>query len=88
MEPVFEYPVSASQVIAGYENEDTSSQVDPGTLFGHVAVDATRRAEEGWRIASIGSMPLRQMGTAANIFLQSGGQYSTRAVVIVVYERS
>jgi len=32
-------------------------------------------------------MPMRQMGTAGNIFFQSGGQFATQLTVAVVYAK-
>ena len=80
-----ELPAGEGQLIVLYVNEDTTSQIEPGTVAGDLAADAAVRLAEGWRLLSVASMPLRQMGTAGNIMFQSGGQYVTQVPLMATY---
>jgi hypothetical protein len=82
---VQEFYAGQGQTIALYVSEDTGQMISIDQLWAFVAQDAQRRAAEGWKIVSVGSLPLRQMGTAGNIFLQSGGQFATMASIVIVY---
>ena len=88
MEATFEHAIGADQVLAGYVAPNSGRGLDPQSIMGWVAGDAARRAALGWKIASLTTMPMRQMGTAGNIFFQSGGQFITQVAVAVVYERA
>lgn len=82
-----EQPAGDDQLIVVYVNRDGGGAVDIGALFNEVGRDAARLRGEGWRLVSVGSTPVRQMGTAGNIFFQSGGQYATQIAVSAVYSR-
>jgi hypothetical protein len=81
-------PAGEGQMIVLYVNEDTSEQIAPEQVAGYVAEDAARRLAEGWKLVSVGSMPIRQMGTAGNVLFQSGGQFATQVGLIAVYGRA
>jgi hypothetical protein len=81
----FDYPAGDGQQVVLYVSDDAGVALDPDTLFAEVAADAAEFAGRGWRIVSIATMPIRQMGTAGNIFFQSGGQFATKAAIVVVY---
>lgn len=83
-----EYPAGTNQKIAVYVTDDRGAPLSPDAIFAFVAADADEQERQGWRIVSMALMPVRQMGTAGNIFFQSGGQYATKAAVGVVYARS
>lgn len=82
-----EQPAGDDQLIVVYVNRDSGTGVEIGELFGEVARDAARLRADGWRLVSIGSAPVRQMGTAGNIFFQSGGQYATQMALSALYNR-
>lgn len=83
-----EMQAGPNQAIVVYVAEDTSTMVDPVSIWGEVSEDAKIRADKGWRMLSIAVMPMRQMGTAGNILFQSGGQFATQVAVTVLYGRS
>jgi hypothetical protein len=83
-----ELQAGPNQLIVVYETDDTSSMIEPTSIWARVATDAERRAAEGWRILSTAVTPMRQMGTAGNILFQSGGQFATQVAVTVVYARA
>lgn len=70
-----------------YVNRDAGAAVDVAALMSEVGKDAARLRAEGWRLVSVGSLHMRQMGTAGNILFQSGGQYATQTAVSAVYSR-
>lgn len=80
-----EHAAGDGQKIVLYVSDDRSIPLEPDMLFEEVAADAATLAGSGWRIVSMATMPIRQMGTAGNIFFQSGGQFATKAAVVVVY---
>jgi hypothetical protein len=82
-----EYDAGPDQTIVLLVTEDYGGPLDPGEIFQAVADEARDRATSGWRIVSISTMPVRQMGTAGNIFFQSGGQFASKAAVAVVFGR-
>ena len=82
-----ELPAGPQQRIVLYVTDDNASQVDPAYAWAYIARDAESQAVDGWEIVSTGVMPLRQMGTAGNIFFQSGGQFVTQAAISVVYAK-
>ena len=67
-----------------YLPADVGTELDPMQIFGDVASDASARARDGFRIVSMGSMPLRHAGA---MFGNDGSGYQTKASVAVVYER-
>jgi hypothetical protein len=79
-----EHAAGDGQKIVIYLSDDRGL-LEPDVLFEDVAADAATLAGSGWRIVSKATMPIRQMGTAGNIFFQSGGQFATKAAVVVVY---
>jgi hypothetical protein len=83
-----EYPAGDGQKIVVYVTEDVGQPLDPLGIFATVASDSAEEALAGWRIVSTAVLPLRQMGTAGNIFFQSGGQFATRAGLAVFYGKA
>jgi hypothetical protein len=83
-----EYPAGTNQKIVVFVSDDRGYALDPELLFRVVAEDAAAEEQHGWRIVSTTLMPMRQMGTAGNVFFQSGGQFATKAAVAVVYARA
>ena len=83
----FEYAAGDGQQVVLYVSDDAGVGLEPDVLVGEIAADAAELASRGWRIVSVATMPLRQMGTAGNILFDSGGQYATKAAIIVVYGR-
>jgi hypothetical protein len=82
-----EFEAGNGQLIVVYVNEDTGAGVDADDLAGELARDAAERQAKGWRLSSVTSFPLRQMGTAGNILFQSGGQYATQVAMLAVYSQ-
>jgi hypothetical protein len=82
-----EQPAGEGQLIVLYVNEDKSAAIDPAGLINEVGRDAARLQADGWKLASLGGLPMRQMGTAGNIMFQSGGQYATQVAVVALYTR-
>lgn len=80
-----EHQAGPNQKYVIFVSDDRGYAVDPDDLFVVAAADAAAEAERGWRIASATVMPMRQTGTAGNVFFQSGGQYATQAALAVVY---
>jgi hypothetical protein len=80
-----EYAAGPNQLIVVYVSEDTGEMIDVDEVWASIAADAQARAAQGWRIVSTAGVPMRQMGTAGNILLQSGGQYATQATIAIVY---
>jgi hypothetical protein len=80
-----EFPAGEDQLIVVYVNQDTAESIDVTTFFNEIASEAAAKRELGWRLRSIASMPMRQMGTAGNIMFQSGGQYATQVALVVVF---
>jgi len=83
----FEQEAGADRLIVMLVNQDASEQVDAPAFLAEIGRDAAQREAYGWKVISIGSVPLRQSGTAGNVLFQSGGQYSTQVAVMVVYAR-
>ena len=82
-----EYPAGPGQLIVVYVGEDDGGGAAPGSLAAGIAADADRRAAAGWRLVSSSVFPLRQLGTAGNVFFQTGGQYATQLAAIVLYAK-
>jgi hypothetical protein len=83
-----EHQAGPNQKIVVLVSDDRGYALDPDVLFEVAAADAAAEAEHGWQILSTSVMPMRQMGTAGNIFFQSGGQFATRAALAIVNGRS
>lgn len=80
-----ELPAGEGQLIVVYANEDDASQIQVVHMVNEVALDAARLSQEGWRLMSLASVPMRQMGTLGNVMLQSGGQYVTQVALVAAY---
>jgi hypothetical protein len=83
-----ELPAGDDQLIVTYVNQDEGTQVDVEAMLRFCGEDAATRATSGWRLVSVGGLPLRQMGTAGNVIFQSGGQYATQGAIVAVYARN
>jgi hypothetical protein len=83
-----EFEAGPGQVLVVYTSGDTGGEVSAPAFARDIAADAARRAAGGWRIVSESCFPVRQTGTAGNVFFQSGGQFATQLSAIVVYARS
>jgi hypothetical protein len=77
-----EFAAGAGQVIVVYVSNDTSNEVDPGSLYGEIAVDAAARLLKGQRIVSLAATPLRH---AQSFIGRQGSGYETKISVAVVY---
>ncbi|MEX2546767.1 MAG: hypothetical protein WD830_03140 [Chloroflexota bacterium] len=75
------------QLMVAFVNRDESAQIDVQAMLTEVGRDAAEREAAGWRLVSLGGLPMRQMGTAGNVLFQSGGQFATQVAVVVVYAR-
>jgi hypothetical protein len=82
-----EQPAGDDQLIVLYVNRDTGGAVEVGEMMGEVGKDAARLRSDGWRLVSVGSLPMRESGTAGNVLFQSGGGYVTQLTVAAVYAR-
>jgi hypothetical protein len=82
------YAAGPDQLIVVYVSDDTGGMIDVDAAWASIARDAADRAAQGWRIVSTAGVPMRQMGTAANILFQSGGQFATQASIAIVYARN
>jgi hypothetical protein len=82
--PSQEFEAGPDHLIVVYLPLDTSTEVDPLSIFSWIAADASRRAASGLRMLSMTAMPLRHAGTA---FGQEGSGYETKTSVAVLYER-
>lgn len=79
-----EYGAGPDQTLVVYTPDDIGMELDPLAIFQEIAADASSRANDGMRIASMTSMPLRHAG----LFLgKDGSGYETAVAVAVVYER-
>jgi hypothetical protein len=75
------------QLIVAFVSVDDGTAPDPIAVMSEIGRDAARRRAAGWQLASIGAWPARQTGTAGNVLFQSGGQFTTQLVVVVVNTR-
>lgn len=82
--PTQEFEAGPDHLIVVYLPADTSTELDPISIFSWIAGDATQRAASGLRMLSMTAMPLRHAGTA---FGQEGSGYETKTSVAVLYER-
>ena len=79
-----EFEAGSDQWIVVYVPPDMGIELDPAGIYAEVADDAAKRAEDGQRIVSMHTMPLRHSG----VFMgRDGSGYETRAAVVVVYAR-
>jgi len=83
-----EFEAGPGQVLVVYTSGDTGGEVSVPAFARDISADAVLRAADGWRIVSESSFPVRQTGTAGNVFFESGGQFATQPSAIVVYARS
>jgi hypothetical protein len=85
---MYEAPAGPDQQFVTYVSDDNGGGA-PVEWFVQkvVAPDAERRAADGWEIVSASVLPIRQVGTAGNVFFQSGGQYATQLSAVVLYRR-
>jgi hypothetical protein len=74
-------------MIVTFVNRDEGAVIDVESLLSELADDAAARESAGWRLVSVGGLPMRQMGTAGQVVFDSGGQFATQAVVVAVYAR-
>ena len=82
-----QFEAGKNQLIALFVSDDTGQTIDPAAVYGAVAEDAAVAEGLGWRIVSMDTVPVRQLGTVGNVFFQSGGQFTTQVAVAVVYGR-
>ncbi|HLY13330.1 MAG TPA: hypothetical protein VKR24_03190 [Candidatus Limnocylindrales bacterium] len=80
-----EFSAGAGQTIVVYVSNDTSNEVDPGSLFGEIAQDAAARLLKGQRIVSLAATALRH---AQGFMSRQGSGYETKVSVAVVYASS
>jgi hypothetical protein len=80
-----EFEAGPDQLLVVYQPDDVSVELDPVTIFSQIADDAAARAEDGFRIISLTSMPLRHAGTYLG---QEGSGFETKVAVAVLYERA
>ena len=71
-------------VIVYLSHEDPVFEV--GALANAVAEDAALRLKGGWRLLSVGSLPIGQSGQS-NFLAVSTGQHTTQAALIATYSR-
>ena len=79
-----EFDAGPDQTSVVYGPEDIGMELDPLAIFQEIAADASSRARDGMRIASMTSMALRHAGA---MFGNDGRGYETSVAVAVVYER-
>lgn len=82
-----ERPAGENQLIVAFVNRDEGEALDVEATLTCVAEHAAARERTGWQLASLGGLPMRQMGTAGNVLFQSGGQFATQVAVVAVYTR-
>ncbi len=78
------FEAGANRRIITYDSDDTGGAADLERFAAGIATAAQAQAEAGWHVVSSSVFPLRQMGTAGNIFFQSGGQFATQLAAVVV----
>ena len=83
----FELPAGEGQLIVVYFNTDSGQPIDVGAMVTQLAADSADRLAAGWKLRSVATAPMRQMGTAGNVLFQSGGQFATQAAWVAVYSR-
>jgi hypothetical protein len=72
------------QVIVLYVPPDTGGELDPEMIYGRIAEDAMKRDQDGMRIVSMHTMPLRHAGVYLG---RNGSGFESRVAVVTVYER-
>jgi hypothetical protein len=80
-----EFSAGAKRRMVTYLSEDDGSPVNLDAFAARVSAAAETEAARGWQIVSFNVFPIRQTGTAGNVFFQSGGQYATQLAAVVVY---
>lgn len=78
-----EFQVGEHQVMVVYVPRDDGPDVDPFKIHDAIARYAAVRANAGWRLATITSMPLRHTGTTLGGIFGSG--IATKVAVTIVY---
>lgn len=79
-----EFEAGPDQWLVVYVPADIGGELDPAKIYGHVAADAVKRAEDGQRIVSQHAMPLRHAGVYLG---RQGSDFETRVAIVTVYER-
>ena len=82
-----EFPAGSDRRMVTYYSDDSGGAVNLDLFAARVAKAAEVEAAAGWRVVSANVFPLRQTGTAGNVFFQSGGQFATQLAALVVYGR-
>jgi len=82
-----EYPAGNDQKLVVYVSSDDGGPVDFDEIMLAFSEEAARLERDGWQIVSTSVLPMRQTGTAGNMFFQSGGQFATKAGFAVVFGR-
>ncbi len=82
-----ELPAGDGQLIVMFVNDDTGDSFEVSAFGTAVADDAAERRKDGWRLMSVASLTMRQVGTAGNVLFQTGGQYATQAALIATYQQ-
>ncbi len=81
--PYPEFPAGDGQALVLYRSGDTGDELDPAALLAAIASDAAMRAETGWRMTSMMTLPLRHAGQ--KVFGADGSGYTTKAAFGVLY---
>lgn len=80
-----ELPAGDDQLIVLYVNTDTAQSVQVATFINEIALDAAHLRSNGWRLRSVASVPMREVGTTGNVLFQSGGGYATQVALVAVF---
>jgi hypothetical protein len=84
---ITEVPAGDGQLLVVYVNPDQGALVDPVTFTHYVSLDSTARQNDGWRLASLTSWPIRATGTLGNVALDSGGELTTQLAFVALYAK-
>jgi hypothetical protein len=82
-----EYAAGDGQKVVVYVSGDTGGPVDFNEVLLAYTAEAAQLERDGWLVVATATLPMRQTGTAGNVFFQSGGQYATQAALVVTYAR-
>jgi hypothetical protein len=77
-----DYKAGDDQVIVVYQFEDTGAEIVATELFSEIAADAAARADQGLRIVSMTTVPLRHSGAMLS---RAGSGFETKVAIAVVY---
>ena len=83
-----EFAAGPDRRMVTYYSDDVGSMANLEAFAARLAGVAVTEAARGWQVVSSSVFPLRQTGTAGNVFFQSGGQYATQLAAVVVYGRA